>query len=55
MPAMIETRDLRKTFKTRAKGKKDSVQEIEAVRGLTLNVNKGEIFGSSPVYASHDA
>jgi ABC-2 type transport system ATP-binding protein len=45
MQHIIETRDLRKTFKVRAKGKTDSPPEIEAVRGLTLNVNKGEIFG----------
>jgi ABC-2 type transport system ATP-binding protein len=45
MQHIIETRDLRKTFRTRAKGKKETVQEVEAVRGLTLNVNQGEIFG----------
>lgn len=45
MQHIIETRDLRKTFKTRTKGKKETAQEVEAVRGLTLNVNQGEIFG----------
>jgi ABC-2 type transport system ATP-binding protein len=36
--AMIETRDLRRTFKTRGGG-------IEAVRGVDLRVGAGEIFG----------
>lgn len=45
MQHIIETRDLRKTFRIRAKGKKDASTEVEAVRGLTLSVNRGEIFG----------
>src|SRR3954451_23134594 len=35
---MIETRDLRRTFKSRK-------SEVEAVRGVDLNVAAGEIFG----------
>jgi ABC-2 type transport system ATP-binding protein len=37
---MIETRDLRRTFKTRGK-----TADIEAVRGVDLVVGAGEIFG----------
>jgi ABC-2 type transport system ATP-binding protein len=37
---MIETRDLRRTFKTRGK-----TADIEAVRGVDLVVGDGEIFG----------
>ena len=37
---MIETRDLRRTFKTRGKA-----ADIEAVRGVDLVVGAGEIFG----------
>jgi len=36
--AMIETRELRKTFKSRR-------SEVEAVRGVDLRVDSGEIFG----------
>ncbi|RSN14103.1 ABC transporter [Nonomuraea sp. WAC 01424] len=39
---IIEARDLRKTFTTR--GRKGS-QTVEAVRGVDLTVEKGEIFG----------
>src|SRR4026208_2621500 len=35
---MIETRDLRRTFKSRK-------SEVEAVRGVDLSVGAGEIFG----------
>ena len=35
---MIETHDLRRTFKTRK-------TEVEAVRGVDLSVGTGEIFG----------
>ena len=37
---MIETHDLRRTFKTRGKA-----ADIEAVRGVDLTVGAGEIFG----------
>jgi ABC-2 type transport system ATP-binding protein len=40
MTLMIETKDLRRTFKT--KGKAD---DIEAVRGVDLEVEEGAIFG----------
>src|SRR3989304_3662718 len=36
--AMIETADLRKTFKNRR-------SEVEAVRGVDLRIEAGEIFG----------
>jgi ABC-2 type transport system ATP-binding protein len=36
--AMIETRDLRRTFRSRS-------DEVEAVRGVDLRVERGEIFG----------
>ena len=40
---IIETHDLRKSFKSRqAKGKP---QEVEAVKGVNMKVEKGEIFG----------
>jgi ABC-2 type transport system ATP-binding protein len=40
---IIETRDLRKSFKSRqGKGKP---QEVEAVKGVSMRVEKGEIFG----------
>lgn len=39
---IIETKDLRKTFVTKVKGKKKSV---EAVKGIDLAVKKGEVFG----------
>ena len=40
---IIETRDLRKSFKSRqGKGKP---QEVEAVKGVSMKVEKGEIFG----------
>ena len=40
---IIETRDLRKSFKSRqGKGKP---QEVEAVKGVSMTVAKGEIFG----------
>ena len=38
--AMIETHDLRRTFKTRGKA-----DDVEAVRGVDLTVDAGEIFG----------
>jgi len=39
---IIETRDLRKSFKSRGgKGK----EEVEAVKGVSMKVEKGEIFG----------
>jgi ABC-2 type transport system ATP-binding protein len=38
--SMIETQDLRRTFKTRGKA-----ADIEAVRGVDLQVGAGEIFG----------
>ena len=37
---MIETHDLRRTFKTRGKG-----DDVEAVRGVDLEVEEGAIFG----------
>jgi ABC-2 type transport system ATP-binding protein len=37
---MIQTHDLRRTFKTRGKG-----DDVEAVRGVDLSVASGEIFG----------
>jgi ABC-2 type transport system ATP-binding protein len=40
--AMIETRDLRKTFVSKKRGKSAS---IEAVKGITFSVARGEIFG----------
>ncbi len=40
--AIIETKDLRKSFPSKVKGQKTTV---EAVRGLNFQVNKGEIFG----------
>ncbi|NUP66938.1 MAG: ATP-binding cassette domain-containing protein, partial [Nonomuraea sp.] len=39
---MIEARDLRKTFTTRSR---KGTQTVEAVRGVDLDVEKGEIFG----------
>lgn len=42
MTAMIETRDLRKTFTSRRQGK---VTTVEAVRGIDLSVAPGEVFG----------
>ena len=39
---MIEVRDLRKTFPARGR---QSTGPVEAVRGITLNVRQGEIFG----------
>jgi ABC-2 type transport system ATP-binding protein len=40
MPAIIETHDLRRTFTTRGKG-----ADVEAVRGVDLEVGAGQIFG----------
>jgi ABC-2 type transport system ATP-binding protein len=40
---IIETRDLRKSFKSR--GGKGKPQEVEAVKGVSMKVEKGEIFG----------
>ena len=40
MTLMIETKDLRRTFKTRGKA-----DDIEAVRGVDLEVEEGAIFG----------
>jgi ABC-2 type transport system ATP-binding protein len=40
MSLMIETRDLRRTFKTRGKA-----EDVEAVRGVDLQVGEGDIFG----------
>ncbi len=40
---IIETRDLRKSFKSR--GGKGKAQEVEAVKGVSMKVEKGEIFG----------
>src|SRR5688500_5778525 len=37
---IIETKDLRRTFKGRGKG-----GEVEAVRGVDLRVEEGQIFG----------
>jgi ABC-2 type transport system ATP-binding protein len=45
---IIETRDLKKTFKTRqeqGKGKGGKSQVVEAVKGVTIQVRQGEIFG----------
>lgn len=45
---IIETHDLKKSFKTRqsqGKGKGGKVQVLEAVKGVTIQVNQGEIFG----------
>lgn len=39
---IIETNNLRKTFVTKVKGKK---QSVEAVKGIDLAVKKGEVFG----------
>lgn len=39
---VIETKGLKKTFITKVKGKK---QEVEAVKGVDLNIAAGEIFG----------
>jgi ABC-2 type transport system ATP-binding protein len=39
---IIETTDLKKTFVSKVKGKRN---EVEAVKGVNLTVNKGEIFG----------
>jgi ABC-2 type transport system ATP-binding protein len=39
---VIETRGLKKTFVSKEKGRK---KEVEAVKGIDLNVEKGEIFG----------
>lgn len=41
-PAIIATKDLRKIFPSREKGKSEPV---EAVRGISFEVKKGEIFG----------
>ncbi|KLU60908.1 daunorubicin/doxorubicin resistance ATP-binding protein DrrA [Peptococcaceae bacterium CEB3] len=40
--SIIVTKNLRKTFITKAKGKK---QSVEAVKGINLEIGKGEIFG----------
>ncbi|CAA7600370.1 Putative ABC transporter [Acididesulfobacillus acetoxydans] len=40
--SIIETKKLRKSFITKAKGKK---QLVEAVKGIDLEIGKGEIFG----------
>jgi ABC-2 type transport system ATP-binding protein len=40
MAAIIETHELRRTFATRGKG-----ADVEAVRGVDLEVGRGEIFG----------
>jgi ABC-2 type transport system ATP-binding protein len=44
MTAMIETHDLRKVFPTRG-GKGSPTQGVEAVKGINLRVDEGEIFG----------
>jgi ABC-2 type transport system ATP-binding protein len=41
--AIIETKDLKKTFAAKGKAKKRG--PVEAVRGINFAVNKGEIFG----------
>lgn len=40
--SIIEIKDLKKSFKSRDKGKKKTV---EAVKGITLSINEGEVFG----------
>jgi ABC-2 type transport system ATP-binding protein len=40
--SIIETQDLRKSFKIKKDGKN---QDLEAVKGITLRVEEGEIFG----------
>lgn len=40
--SIIEIKDLKKTFKSRANGKK---KLVEAVKGITLSINEGEVFG----------
>jgi len=42
--AIIETKGLRKTFQSR-QGKGSKTQIVEAVKGINLNVQAGEIFG----------
>ena len=39
---IIEIKDLKKNFKSRVKGKRTIV---EAVKGITLSINEGEVFG----------
>jgi ABC-2 type transport system ATP-binding protein len=47
MPAdsVITTRDLRKSFPVRRAGRKNGGGRVEAVRGVSINVARGEIFG----------
>ena len=47
MPAdsVITTRDLRKSFPVRGAGRKQARGRVEAVRGVSINVARGEIFG----------
>jgi ABC-2 type transport system ATP-binding protein len=39
---VIQTNGLRKTFISKGRGGK---KEVQAVKGINLSVNKGEIFG----------
>jgi ABC-2 type transport system ATP-binding protein len=47
MPAdsVITTRDLRKSFPVRGAGRKNGGGRVEAVRGVSIDVARGEIFG----------
>jgi ABC-2 type transport system ATP-binding protein len=42
---VIDVRDLRRTYHTRAGVLKRTAKEVEAVRGVTFSVEKGELFG----------
>ena len=42
---VIEVQDLRRTYQTRAGILKRTAKEVEAVRGVSFSVEKGELFG----------
>ncbi len=43
--AVIEVRDLRRTYRSRTGIRRTSVKDVEAVRGINFAVEKGELFG----------
>lgn len=45
METVIEVRNLKRTYKSKIGFIKKSVKKVEALKGITFQVNKGEIFG----------
>jgi ABC-2 type transport system ATP-binding protein len=41
----VEARDLRRTFRTRTSALRRTTKEVEAVRGVSFDIERGELFG----------